>query len=435
MSTSLDAVPCWCDEDVPPFSVLMVRNVLNPSAMQTPTLVVNRPRVHPGISLTQTVVGRPGSARVVTFNYWLYHGRYNRPPWDYIVFGKTVWITGVQDASPQVIPPADLTEITDMHSFAEITAKLSELTTFLPGDLSITGEYVNDIPPLVRVFGILQHGETGFERCTVTITYTGRYAEGDDVPSLVYFSSIDGWVPFPFTPGTMPTNTAYTFHVFQYEPESKIVLTVNGKNSSEFVPTVSPSELQSVLEAVSGVGVGQVSVSGSVGSYNIVFTGSLTGTNVQVTGVISDGFRSSVAVASDVNVAPDSVTEYYQWPVVYHEGFYATNLRLYVLTNGMHAVPAKTIFYAKHLLHGVHWMRYDENHATPTHPWFYPRDDSWFLVSTNSKESFGQSKDQLQHRVHGVVFRRIGRADTINKCVPVVMAISNFQVDYDTRVA
>jgi len=132
---------------------------------------------------------------------------------------------------------------------------------------------------------------------------------------------------------------------------------------------------------------------------------------------------------------PDAVTEYSQWPVAFPEAFYATNLRLNVLTNGIISVPAKTLFYAKHLLHGVHWMRYDENHATPTHPWFYPRDDSWFLGSTDTKESVGQSRSQLDRRVHGVVFRRIGRADTINKCVPVVMAISNFQVDYTLSVA
>lgn len=138
---------------------------------------------------------------------------------------------------------------------------------------------------------------------------------------------------------------------------------------------------------------------------------------------------------------PTAAFEFYTPPPIYKEFFYATNFKANIFTNGMLAIRAKNIFAAIPLTVGIHWLRYDEDRADPEHRLFFPRDDTWYLGSMASettgseREAYGQSRGTLAHRVHGVVFRRVGIADTIHKCVPVIMTVANFQVDDALSVA
>lgn len=101
----------------------------------------------------------------------------------------------------------------------------------------------------------------------------------------------------------------------------------------------------------------------------------------------------------------------------YTTGLYVANLRPEAVTNGPITVPGKTLFQAKQLMFGAHWLRYDEVGANPEHDWFYPRTDTWRLASVVDASLLGGDP----FTIRGCVFRRIGRADTIQKCVPVVM--------------
>jgi len=112
---------------------------------------------------------------------------------------------------------------------------------------------------------------------------------------------------------------------------------------------------------------------------------------------------------------------------VYPATLYTANLVPNLLTNGIAAIPAKSVFPGISLLTGIHWLGYDAAKSDPEHRWFFPRNDTWYLGSMidsqtgDELEAYGQSADVLAHRVHGVAFRRIGLPDTINRCVAVVM--------------
>jgi len=110
----------------------------------------------------------------------------------------------------------------------------------------------------------------------------------------------------------------------------------------------------------------------------------------------------------------------------YSTAVYVANLRTEVLTNGPISVPAKTLFYARQLFMGVHWLGYHSD-AKPEDYWFYPRDDSYLLDSSTQPEY-----TERPHALRGLMFRRVSYADTMKKCVPVVMSYLKCYGDYST---
>jgi len=85
----------------------------------------------------------------------------------------------------------------------------------------------------------------------------------------------------------------------------------------------------------------------------------------------------------------------------------AYNFRPDAITNGIRVIPKNSLFDGDFVGAGIHWLAYHEG-SDPESLWWNPT-AAWNLTD-----------EDIPGQV-GPWFRRVGRADEVNRCIPVLM--------------
>lgn len=199
-----------------------------------------------------------------------------------LILVHTEGVPGTNEVQTVRLPASDMTGETFTLTVLGATTAAIPLDSLTAAALQSALQFALDYATTGRVATVTD-GEVAL---SFDVTFSGTLAH-TDIPTMTStgtWLAADGEFPIPVTEtttGGAATNEVQVVTLTGPPTGGTFTLSFNGNASGNIAYDASAASVQGLLEAVSGFGFGQVSVSGSAGGpWTVTFTGTLAATNV-----------------------------------------------------------------------------------------------------------------------------------------------------------